>query len=426
MIKKIYHYFVSDSLYKNSIYLMTSTLVMAVLGFFFWMINARLFTTEQIGLATTLISAMTLITSFSLFGLDVGIIRYLPKSRRKSDKINTCFTIVILVAISISIIFVVGLKIFSPQLLFIRENLFYSLFFIISMMFITASSFIESVFIALREAKFVLMKNVIFSIFKPILPFLLVSFGVMGIFASWTTAVMIGFLVAFLILILKFDYRPELVMHQDIIKKIGRFSFGNYLAGFFGGLPVMVFPLMITNLISPETTAYYYMPMMIASLLFIIPVATTQSLFAEGSYSEKELKKHIKKAAGIILLILIPAIFVTLFFGKYILLAFGKDYSVEGFRFLQILALSGIFVSVNSVFQTVLKIEHKIKELVFISFISALSILGLGYLFISQSLIGVGLAWLIGQGAMNLFFLIVTRRGFKILLKNFRSTIIVY
>jgi len=57
-----------DSLYRNSIYLMTSTLIMAVLGFVFWMVNARLFTTEQVGLATTIISVMGLITGFSVLG----------------------------------------------------------------------------------------------------------------------------------------------------------------------------------------------------------------------------------------------------------------------------------------------------------------------------------------------------------------------
>lgn len=410
MIRKIYQHFMKDSLYRNSLYLMASTFIMAVFGFFFWMINARLFTTEQVGLATTIISVMSLITSFSLLGLNTGLIRYLPKSKRKNDKINTCFTGIVLTTIIISTIFLLCLKTFSPRLLFIKENLYYALSFILFMVFNSSAGLIDSIFIAFRKAKFVLLKNTIFSVLKLILPFFLVTLGAYGIFASWMIALIIGFSVSFIILIYKFNYQPQPVFYESIIKKIGRFSFGNYIAGFLGGLPTMVLPLMISNLISPETTAYYYMAMMIASLLFVIPQATTQSLFAEGSYNGKELKQYVKKATKIIALILIPAILITIFFGKYILLAFGKDYSTRGFRFLQILALSGVFISFNSVFGTILRVRHKIKELIFISIIGAFSILGLSYLLLSRGLLGIGLAWIIGQGVVSLgYFWLIGR-----------------
>jgi len=82
-ISKFYNYLPNDSLYKNSIYLILSTGVMAVFAFFFWMINTRLYSTEQVGIGTILLSIMTLISSFSNLGLGTGLIRYLPTSERK-------------------------------------------------------------------------------------------------------------------------------------------------------------------------------------------------------------------------------------------------------------------------------------------------------------------------------------------------------
>ena len=111
-------------------------------------------------------------------------------------------------------------------------------------------------------------------------------------------------------------------------------------------------------------SAYFYLDMIIANLLYVIPTATSQSLFAEGSYGEIELKVHLKKAIKIISLILIPAILVTFLFGKYILLAFGKVYSSEGVIFLQILAISGIFLSINYICNAILNIKHKIKVII--------------------------------------------------------------
>ena len=405
MIRRLWLHFYSDSLFRNSIYLMMATVVMAGLGFFFWIINTRLFTTEQVGLATTMISIMGLITSFSLLGLDVGLIRYLPKSERKNEQINTCISATSILALILSTIFLVGINIFSPKLVFITKNPYFILLFILFMVFSTFNSLIENIFIAFRDTKFILIKNTVFSVLKLILPFFLISLGTFGIFSSWMSALTISLGISILILVIKFDFKPRLILNKNIIEEIGRFSLGNYVAGFFNSLPLMLLPLMITNLINPETTAYYYMAMMVANLLFAIPQATTQSLFAEGSHDVNELKQHTQKAIKTIAVILIPITLITVLLGKYVLLTFGKNYSAEGFRFLQILALSGIFVAINSIFGAILKIRREIKKMIMINILGAILILGLSYLFLPFGLIGIGLAWISGQGLLTLVYL---------------------
>ncbi|MEK6936399.1 MAG: MATE family efflux transporter, partial [Nanoarchaeota archaeon] len=201
-------------------------------------------------------------------------------------------------------------------------------------------------------------------------------------------------------------------IHDSIIKKIGGYSFGNYIAGFIGGLPTMILPLLILNRLGASQSAYYYMAMMIAGLLFVIPGGVSQSLFAEGSHNEKELKHQIKKAIKIISLLLIPAIIVVIFFGQYILLLFGKEYASEGFRFLQLLAISGIFVGINAVFGTLLNIKKRINTIVIMSIVSAILILGGSYLLINRGvgLMGIGWAYLIGQGIISGVYLVMSWR----------------
>ena len=388
-----------DSLYRNSLYLMIGTFVMSILGFVFWMINARLFTTEQVGLATTIISASVLITSISALGLGAGLIRFLPKSERKNQKINTCFTLIALFTIVVSVIFLLVIDFTSPKLHFIKENMILAFVFIVFMVFASLNGLIDNVFVAYRSAKYTLVKNSIFSILKLAFPFLLVSLGAYGIFGSWMLALIIGFIVSFIILIYKFNYKPRFVFYDSIIRKIGKYSFGNYVAGFIGGLPTLLLPLIITNMLKAETAAYYCMAMMIASTLFIIPSATSNSLFAEGSYNEKQLKHQVKKAIKIISLLIIPAIILTIIFGKYVLLLFGKSYSSEGYMFLNLMAISGIFVAINAVIASIIKVRKKISVLITRSMLSAVFILGLSLLFIKQGqgLLGIGYAYLIGQ-----------------------------
>jgi len=405
-IKKIYNKIMNDSLYRNSIYLMLSTLIMSVFGFIFWMINARLFTTEQVGLATTIISASVLITSISALGLGAGLIRYLPKSERKNQKINTCFTLIALFTIVVSVIFLLVIDFTSPKLHFIKQNMILAFIFILFMAVSSLGNLIDSIFIAYRNTKFILLENSIYSVLKLIFPFLLVSLGAYGIFGSYMLAITLGTIVSFFILIYKFDYKPKFAFYDSIIKKIGKYSFGNYVAGIIGSLPTLLLPLIITNILTPETTAYYYMAMMIASTLFIIPNATSNSLFAEGSYDEKNLKHNIWKAIKMIALFMIPAVILTILFGKYVLLLFGKSYSSEGYMFLNLMAISGIFVAINAIFTSVFKVQKRIKEIITRSIIGSIGILALAYLFINQSrgLLGIGYAYIIGQIIITLFF----------------------
>lgn len=409
-ISKFYDHLANDSLYKNSIYLMLSTGVMAVFGFFFWMINARLYSTEQVGIGTTLISIMKLISSFSILGIGNGLIRYLPTSERKNEKINTSFTLVGVTSIFVSVFFLVFLKTFSPKLLFLRESVIFSLLFILFIVFSSLNIISENVFIAYRSSKFVLIKNTISSIVKLILPIFLAALGAYGIFMSTGIATAVAFLASLVFFILRFNYLPKLTIDIIVVKRMTKFSLENYIAGFIGGLPVMVLPILITNSIGAKFSAYFYLDMMIANLLYIIPTAASKSLFAEGSYSKTDLKIQVRKAIKIISLILIPAIFVTFLFGKYILLAFGKEYSSEGVIFLQILAISGIFLSINYIGNSIFYIKNRVKLIILMNFIGASIILSLSIILIHQNLLGIGVGWMLGQGIISVIYLFFIKK----------------
>lgn len=267
------------------------------------------------------------------------------------------------------------------------------------------SGLIDSVFIAYRSAKYTLLKNSVLSIIKLILPIFLVAFSAYGIYASVGIANVIAFIFSIILLIRNFGYKFKLEVSIERVKKMAFFSFGNYVAGFIAGFPAMILPIIITNKISPQSTAYFYIAMMIANLIFIIPQATTQSLFAEGSHNEEEINDHIKKSIKIIALILIPTIIITLLLGKYVLLVFGKSYSSEAFTFLKLLAISSVFVASNSIFGTILRVKNKIKELIITSSINTVVVLSLSYLFIEWKLMGIGIAWIVGQAVTSVAYL---------------------
>ena len=176
-----------------------------------------------------------------------------------------------------------------------------------------------------------------------------------------------------------------------------RFSFGNYLAHFFVIAPGLILPLIITNLINPETTAYFYVALMIAGLLYVIPGAISSPLIAESSRNKNNLKKNVKKAFKFTFILLGLGVIIMLIAGKYLLLLFGKEYSENGFRLLQILALSSIPAAVTILYIAIKNVQHRIKTVVLINLLMAISILVLSYSLLNYGLIGIGIGWLLGK-----------------------------
>ena len=146
----------------------------------------------------------------------------------RSKKINTCFTLVALASIIIGSIYLLGIGKFSPALSFIQENIIMSFAFIFFVIVTSIGNLMDSVFIAFRDTKFILIKNFVFSVLKIGGLFVFVSFGAFGIFSSWMISLAIALGVLFVVLVMKFGYKPRFEFHDSIIHKMGKYSFGNY------------------------------------------------------------------------------------------------------------------------------------------------------------------------------------------------------
>ncbi len=360
-----------DSLYRNSLYLMAGTAAMAVFGFLFWIIAAKFYTPEQIGLTTAFISVVTLIGNFSLLGLNTALIRYLPTSTQKSQKINTALTVAGIAAGAIACVYFIGINIFSPKLSFLLSTPLGPVgtagilifFFILS----TVNFLTDSVFIAFRQTQYILFVNTLMSILKISLMIALASFGIYGIVGSNIVAIVFASLLSvfFIIRAYRFPVLPALNMH--IIRQVFRYSIGNYVSGFINMLPGYILPILITNTHEAHQTAYFYMAQMTAGFLYIIPQSTTSSLFAEGSYTDGKLRQLLLQAAKATGALLAPALVALLVFHPLILQLIGASYVTNSSTLVVILSINSIPVALNFLIANLLRIKHAIRLLVYIT-----------------------------------------------------------
>ncbi|WP_220209256.1 lipopolysaccharide biosynthesis protein [Reticulibacter mediterranei] len=395
----------TDPLYRNSLFNMASTFLLGGLGFVFWIIIARLYQPEYVGIATTLISIMTLLGNVTILGLNSSLNRYLPKAPYQHERIHSSFALVTAASILASTCFLLGVHIFSPQLVFLRSHPLYIFSFLLFIIFCSWNTLVESVAMAFRAAEIILLKNALISLLKLVLPFTFLALGSYGIFASTASALSLGVLVALLFLLLKFRIKPAFMINIAFLKETLAYSFANYINGFMLNMPSLVLPIILLNGLSSSYAAYFYIASMLQNILLIIPLATAQSLLTEGAYNEVDLPKHTKKALITIFVLLVPATAVIVFFGNFLLQFFGKSYASEALPFLQLYSLSTLFTALLLVANAVMNITHRIKLLVLTNTVAALLTLALASLFISGKLIGVGWGWMIGQALAGVFAL---------------------
>jgi O-antigen/teichoic acid export membrane protein len=396
--RRLWQHFLNDNLFRNSIYLMVTTGVMGAFGFFFWIICTHIFTPDEIGVGTILISAMTLISSVSLLGFNSTFVRFLPNSKNRDDEINTGSILVLIAAAIMAAAYICLIPYLTPTLGILYKNIWYSIGFVVMVALASINSLTDSIFIAYRSAQYNLLTDgIITSGSKLFLPFVFVGFGAYGVFAASGLAASIGMAGSVLFLVFRFDYRPQLKITLETLKKVFHYSFANYVANLLSIVPTLILPIIVINHLGAAAAGYYYLAFMVINLLYSVSGSVSQSLFAEGSYAEDLLHALTRRSVTILLSIMIPAAFILAVFGPLVLEVFGKSYSAGGAGVIIILAITAPAVAAFNLGSVLLRIRHQMYSLVFINIVYALVICGLALHWIDRGLVWVAIAWAVGN-----------------------------
>lgn len=353
--KRIY----TDTMLKNSIYLIMTNLSSLAIGFAFWMIATRFYTPSDIGMISAILSSMMLISIISSVGLPMAMTLYLPVNTKNAGRIiNSCLIVGIIVSMTFSLIFILGVNIWAPKLVPVLGSLVLMVIFIATTTMTTVSLFMGGIFTAGRRSSFHMIKENIFGIVKIILLMLLSSFGAIGIFMSWSIGLIIAITIGFFLMFKLWKYTPILVI-DPIIKSMARFSIGNYVAGIFYNIPKFIFPILIVNLLSAESAGYFFIAMAIAGVFYGIPEAIAGPFLAESSDKEK-FWNNVYKVIKFDMYLLIPGLILLMIFGKFALTMFNPTYAEHSFNTLIILSWVSIPLSLITTFNMVRNAQKKV------------------------------------------------------------------
>jgi len=393
-LKKYYR----EPLYRNSLSIMLTQVFGIFFALIFWVVVARTVSSTAVGLATAAFSSTVLLINLAPLGLDAGLTRFLPGSNDKCGLYSTTVIITLLASLAFMAIFLSGLGVFSPQLVFLREGWLFVV--LIAFAAVTAISTMQgTALIAARQGHLYFIQNTILGIRVPLIV-VFASLGTLGVFLSWDVAFLATVLFGTPVL-----YYYGLSMKWEIdtksLREIFRFSLGNYTAGIFQMAPLII-PVMIVNAVGAREGAYYYIAHTLAMVFFTVPAGISLSLFVEGSH-EMPMRESSIKSLKFSVLILIPAIAVVFLFGDKLLLVFGAQYSAKAVELLWLLAVSSLLSVIPSIYSSILVVQKKIKMLNYISFATSALMLGVGYpLLLKFGIIGVGYAWVLSYALMSI------------------------
>jgi O-antigen/teichoic acid export membrane protein len=347
---------------------------------------------------------MMLISSISLLGLDTVIMRFLPTEKEKSQLVLTiCFFICLVTGV-----LALGAVLVSPQvsahLAVLRQPLI-ALIFITFTLIVSLNSIYEALCIAYRQSRLILIKTALFAILRQILIFSLLWLGSIGIVSSLVISILIAGVWTG-ILFLKKLTPITWSINLALLGRVRSFSAYVYTSGLISTVPGYVIPLLVTNLLSPTMTAYYFIAGTIANTLYVIPQIVTQAMLVEGAYEIGKLRQNILKAYKVLLALLLPGVGLFWVFGDRILSLFGKQYSAAGLHLLRWMVLAAFLVGLNYIFGTVQTIKQRMKVVLLVSFLNTCTLLVLCTLFLKQGLESIGIATIVSQTFMAVVYII--------------------
>jgi O-antigen/teichoic acid export membrane protein len=415
----------SDSLVRNSLYIMMSTVITSGFGYVFWVIAAHAFTRQEVGIGGAVISLCSMVALLTYLGPQAMLIESLPASEYSSAW-NTILFRMCAATGGVTAVLTAA----AVPLLQISAD--YRIFFDAALPVLitvagaaawTLVNLFNSAFIAARRAGRFLSIQALVSTAKVlfVIPLAAIGAGSAGVVIAWVASAFIGVAAGLLWLIpgmglgRRPDHRPRrrvaaarpdrrpaprrkgshrqrsALRRNDYMRRL----LGQHLTSLGGAMTPLVMPVLVVIRLGVTLNAYFYITWMMGAIFFTVSPSVATALFAEGVRLRSDLGRVVAKSLRVICVILAPAMLFMIVEGRLILSLFGAPYAAAGYGLLVLLAISALPDAVSNVAVAVLRVTHRLGYSAALNIgIFVVSLVGAWLLMPTLGILGVGVAWL--------------------------------
>ena len=387
-----------DSLARNSLLIMATTVINGGLGYCYWMLAARALEPAAIGRATALISAATAVSMVANLGIGHMFIQRLPGSGPaawsrivRAGLLAGCAATtaaagagaVLMPAVADNFGFLAGVSGAAALVCAATAG--------------TASTLLDNVFVAHRASHVMLVRNLALAAGKIATLLLLITAGAEGagaVIAAWTVP---SILVS----------AGTVAAARGRLRHPGGFRLelphiraaltGHHLINLAQAGPSALLPVLVTARLGPSANASFYVAWMTASMLFMVSPAVASALYAERANAARVT---LPRAAAVVLAVIGPPALLLFFGGEWILGRFSPQYAEQGALLLKLLVLAALPDAITNLAVAHWRSQGEFRRCRRLNVVMAAVCLWLTWLLLpGVGVTGAGLAWLAGQTA---------------------------
>jgi len=402
---------VRDPLYRGSLVLLINTALMAILGFVFWTLAARMYPAATVGTFSGLTLGITLVSTVAMLGLPNTITRHLDSAPNPRGLIGVSLAAITVLGSAASLLVILGIGPFLPSALHLQQHGTFAVLFTGLVIVAAFNTAISVALVVYRATHTLLWTNLVGAVTKLSVLVAFSSLRSSGLILAYAVSALVSMILMVPSLLKRLPRRKGRRSATSLMLTYLRGTLHNYLATIMGILPSTVMPLEVVAERGAAQAAPFVAAFLVAGFLNVIPSTTSQVLFAEASRQGSDARRQILKAIRATYALIIPALVVVIAAAPYIMDAFGTTYSRQASTALRILSLSALFTGGTYLVDSVLLARDRSGAYLFMNGANAVLVLGCAAVLLHRGLTGGAEGWALAQGFSLILGLVVVATG---------------
>lgn len=395
---------VRTPLHRDGYALAINAAFTAVTGLLYWIVAAKTYSTNAVGLNSALISSMMFVAGIASLNLPNLVVRFLPEGGSRTPRlIAWSYAAAAIVAAGAVAVFLIGVGAWAPRLSFLRSETDLQAWFIFSTLAWCVFVIQDSVLTGLGRAVWVPIENAVFSLLKlALLAGLVTMLPRYGIFVSWTAAMVVSVIGVNLWIFARLagpasrrPVRKALILRD---RAFARYFAADYVCSIAWISSANLMPVVVTAVAGATVNAYYALAWAVALPMYAFAASIGTSLVLHGTRDPAALSDLTRKAARQGATVLLPGVAFVVALAPVALSLFGAAYEREGTMLLRLLSLGAVPYLVLALSVSVARVQRRMRRAMIALVTQAVLTLGLTVPLIhAVGVEGAGIAWLTSQ-----------------------------
>ena len=356
---------------RGGMALLLNTGLTGALGFAYWIIAARLFTTYAVGVAGALVAATTLFSGVGQLNLSGMLMRFLPKADGRSRRlvlITYAFAAGASALLGAASLLVV--RIFASPSSPLRLDALESIALVLAVAATAIFTIEDSVLVGLRRAVWVPAENGAFGLAKIFVLFILAPIGTgFALFSAWMIPLTLTIPAISAVLFFRFlppssTSRPSSHLGPTMRSAIVRFAIGDAIGGLFTQVWTYVLPILIAISLGPSINALFYTSFLFSSTIDQVAANYASPLIVEGAHAPETTPVLIRLTLRHIFRIVLPTVAALIIVSPWLLRAFGDKYATAA-PLLDMLLVACIPKAVSTVYYACCRVQRTTRKSAF-------------------------------------------------------------